>query len=73
MIGVETWDLFNPIHSFDYVQEPLAPSPKELVFYAKNIPPMGINLYYIEKVSSTPLEANNDSVTYFGTKVKLVS
>ncbi|RZC38887.1 Glyco hydro 38 and/or Alpha-mann mid domain containing protein, partial [Asbolus verrucosus] len=47
--GPEDADLFESISSFDYVNETTRPSKYELVFAAKNIPPLGIKLYYVEK------------------------
>jgi hypothetical protein len=73
--GEEVYDVFDTLHSFDYINEPTKPSSKDLVFAARNLPALGINLYYVEKMSessnlykpSQPLEAAEDGT--FGTEV----
>jgi lysosomal alpha-mannosidase len=72
--GEEVYDVFDTLHSFDYINEPTKPSSKDLVFAARNLPALGINLYYVEKMSessnlykpSQPLEAAEDGA--FGTE-----
>jgi lysosomal alpha-mannosidase len=72
--GEELYDVFDSIHSFDYVEEDVKPSPKQLVFAATNLPPLGIKLYYVEKVAAPsvaykPFKAVAQDDNYFGTEV----
>jgi lysosomal alpha-mannosidase len=48
--GVEDYDICESLSSFDHVQEKTDPSPNELVFAAKQVPPLGLKVYYVEKV-----------------------
>ena len=71
--GEEVYDVFDTIHSFDYVQEQVVPSSKELVFAARNVPPLGIKLYYVEKTDAAssykPFKSGTSGDDYFGTEV----
>jgi lysosomal alpha-mannosidase len=71
--GEELYDVFDSIHSFDYVEEDVKPSPKQLVFAARNLPPLGIKLYYVEKVAAPsvaykPFKTVAQDDNYFGTE-----
>lgn len=48
--GEETYDIFDSISKFEYVKEAVRPSYKELVFAASNVPPLGMKVYYVEKI-----------------------
>ncbi|KAJ3663686.1 hypothetical protein Zmor_007917 [Zophobas morio] len=47
--GDITFDIFDTIHPFDFVTDG-EPATKELVFLAKDLPPLGVKLYYVEKI-----------------------
>ncbi|XP_063925701.1 lysosomal alpha-mannosidase-like isoform X2 [Zophobas morio] len=67
--GEESFDVFESIHKFDYVRAKIAS--KELVFAARNLPPLGVKLYYVEKTSLSkrfkPFKKLTEDL-YFGTK-----
>lgn len=73
----EKIDILDSISSFDYLQKAFNTSSKELVFAVTSLPPLGIRLYYVEKVSGketayVPFEdLNKDDVGIFGTEVKI--
>lgn len=76
--GQEVYDIFDSIHLFDYVEEDVKPSSKELVFAARNLPPLGIKVYYIEKTDESinsykPFQNLTLNDTYFGTEVCIIS
>ncbi|XP_044269574.1 lysosomal alpha-mannosidase-like isoform X2 [Tribolium madens] len=48
--GEEEYDIFESISSFEYISEKTKPSSKELVFAARKLPPLGLKLYYVEKL-----------------------
>lgn len=49
--GDELYDIFDTIHSFDYVKESVKPASRELVFVARDLPALGIKVYYVEKTT----------------------
>lgn len=51
--GEEEYDIFESLSTFDYVSEHIKPSPNELVFAARQIPPLGLKLYYVEKLEDS--------------------
>lgn len=72
--GDEVFDVFDTIHSFDYIEEDIKPSSKELVFAARDLPPLGLKLYHIEKINTTgnnykPFKEVKSDDAYFGTEV----
>ncbi|EFA08765.1 lysosomal alpha-mannosidase [Tribolium castaneum] len=68
--GEEEYDIFESISSFDYITEETKPSARELVFAARNIPPLGLKLYYVELVEGfdhlRPFEHVTDE--YYGSE-----
>ncbi|RZC14230.1 lysosomal alpha-mannosidase-like, partial [Asbolus verrucosus] len=71
--GEEEYDIFDSLHKFDYVQEKSKPNSKELIFASKQLPPLGIKFYYVEKLKNLrnyqPFEDITENAS-FGTKVK---
>ncbi|XP_050518488.1 lysosomal alpha-mannosidase [Diabrotica virgifera virgifera] len=67
----ELYDLIPTISNFSHVKiKGETPSAFELVFAAKDIPPMGFKLYYIQKTSATrdakqEEEGDSDDITTF--------
>jgi hypothetical protein len=71
--GEEVYDVFDTIHSFDHLRKVGHVSQKELVFAARNLPPLGIKLYYVENTTTSngyrPFRDISASNGAFGTQV----
>lgn len=64
----------DPISSFLYVQiDGAEPAKSELVFIANQIPPLGIQTYLVNKVSSEVNKSGGSDVFKFGDEVSKVS
>jgi len=67
-------DVVNPISSFLYVQiDGAEPAKSELVFIANQIPPLGIQTYLVNKVTSEVNKSGGSDVFKFGDEVFKVS
>ncbi|KAJ8967857.1 hypothetical protein NQ314_002606 [Rhamnusium bicolor] len=61
--GQETYDIVDTISDFAFAAVPNeVPSKQELVFAAKEVPPMGIKLYYVNQVNSLSEESVEPSL-----------
>lgn len=67
-------DVVDPISSFLYVQiDGAEPAKSELVFIANQIPPLGIQTYLVNKVSSEVNKSGGSDKFKFGDEVSKVS
>jgi hypothetical protein len=71
--GEVAHDVLDAMHTFDFEPEVETRS-KEIVFLAKDLPPLGVKLYYVETVAEDtnkyhPLQNITDDVVSFGDEV----
>ncbi|KAJ8970122.1 hypothetical protein NQ317_003840 [Molorchus minor] len=51
--GEEKYDIVDPISDFSYVSGHYQPADNELVFSAKDVPPMGVKLYFVNQTTTS--------------------
>lgn len=70
------YDVTRPVSNFSFVDLPEKPAKYELVFAARDLPPMGYKIYYIERVANKNLKKskrNTHQGYRYGTSVSVKS
>lgn len=74
VLGTEVYDVTQPLSDFSFVDLPEKPAKYELVFAARDLPPMGYKIYYIEKVANKNLNKLRRNISHgyrYGTIVSV--